>query len=90
MATANPPYAMSRNGKPINIGDQVSIVGVVTAISGTGPGANVTVQCSGALEGATDPTQNAYTYSIGVPLGGGTNAPSTGVYGADLANAQTL
>lgn len=90
MAGANPPYAMSRNGKPLNVGDQVSIVGVITAISGTGPGAAVTVQCSGATNGPTDSVTGVYTYSIGVPLGGGTNAPSTGVYGADLVNSQTL
>lgn len=84
------PYASSRNGKVINIGDQVSIVGIVTAITGTGATANVTVQCSGATNGPVDPVTGAYSYQIGVPLAGGTNPPSTGVYGCDLANAQTL
>ncbi len=88
MSNATPPYAISRAGKPIVVGDQVSIVGVVTAISGTGANAAVTVQCSGATNGPLDATTGAYTYSIGIPLGGGTNAPSTGVYGADCVNAQ--
>jgi hypothetical protein len=84
------PYATSRNGKPINVGDQVSIVGIVTAITGLGANANVTVQCSGQTNGPMDPVTGVYSYQIGVPLAGGTNAPSTGVYGCDLANAQTL
>ncbi len=81
---------ITRNGKPVQVGDQVSIVGVVTAVTGSGVSANLTVQCSGALEGATDPTQNAYSYSIGVPLAGGTLPPSTGVYAADVAATQSL
>jgi hypothetical protein len=84
------PFATSRNGKPINVGDQVSIVGIVTAIVGTGATANVTVQCSGTTNGPIDTVTGAYQYSIGVPLAGGTNPPSTGVYGCDLTNAQTL
>jgi hypothetical protein len=84
------PFGVSRTGKPVNVGDTVSITGVITAISGYGPGANVTVLCSGALEGATDPVQNVYSYSIGVPLAGGTNAPTTGVYAADLTSSQSL
>jgi hypothetical protein len=81
---------ITRNGKPIQIGDFVTIVGTVTAVTGSGGAANITVLCQGALEGATDPTQNTYSYSIGVPLAGGTNAPATGVYAADTASAQTL
>jgi hypothetical protein len=80
----------TRNGKPVQVGDQVSIVGVVTAITGTGGAANLTVQCSGALNGPLDTTTGAYSYSIGVPLGGGTNAPATGVYAADVAASQSL
>lgn len=81
---------ISRNGKPVNVGDLCTIVGVITAITGSGGAANITVLCQGALEGATDPTQNTYSYSIGVPLAGGTLAPATGVYAADLNSAQTL
>lgn len=81
---------ITRNGKPVQVGDQVSIVGIVTAVTGSGGSANVTVQCAGALNGATDSTTGAYSYSIGVPLGGGTNPPSTGVYAADLAASQSL
>ena len=43
MAGANPPYASSRSGKPIQVADQVSIVGAITAVSGTGPSATITV-----------------------------------------------
>jgi hypothetical protein len=81
---------ITRNGKPVQVGDQVSIVGIVVAVTGSGGAANLTVQCQGALEGATDITQNAYTYSIGVPLAGGTLAPATGVYAADVTASQSL
>ena len=81
---------VTRTGKPVQVGDQVSITGVVTAVTGSGVAANLTVLCSGALEGATDPTQNVYSYSIGVPLGGGTNPPATGVYAADVTASQSL
>ena len=80
----------TRNGKPVQVGDQVSIVGVVTAITGSGGAANLTVQCQGALNGPTDLTTGAYSYSIGVPLAGGTNGPATGVYAADVAASQSL
>jgi hypothetical protein len=81
---------MTRNGKPVQVGDQVSIVGVVTAVTGSGGAANLTVLCQGALNGPTDATTGAYSYSIGVPLGGGTNAPATGVYAEDVAATQSL
>jgi hypothetical protein len=87
------PYGVSRTGKPINIGDTVSISGIITAITGYGTGANVTVLCSGALDGPTDVIggvqQGVYSYSIGVPLAGGTNAPSTGVYAVDMTATQS-
>jgi hypothetical protein len=81
---------ITRAGKPVTVGDQVSITGVVTAVTGSGVSANLTVLCSGALEGATDPIQNVYSYSIGVPLAGGTLAPATGVYAADVTASQSL
>lgn len=81
---------MTRNGKPVQVGDQVSIVGVVTAVTGSGGAANLTVLCQGALNGPTDTTTGAYSYSIGVPLAGGTNAPATGVYAEDVAATQSL
>lgn len=84
------PYGVSRTGKPINVGDTVSITGTIVAITGYGTGANVTVLCSGALEGATDPVQNVYSYQIGAPLAGGTNPPTTGVYAVDLTASQSL
>jgi hypothetical protein len=81
---------VTRAGKPVEVGDQVSITGVVTAITGGGVSANLTVLCSGALNGPTDLVTGAYSYSIGVPLGGGTNAPATGVYAADVTATQSL
>lgn len=84
------PQATSRTGKPLNVGDTVSISGTITAITGTGATAAVTVQCSGTTNGPVDAITGAYSYQIGVPLAGGTNPPSTGVYGADCTSAQTL
>ena len=84
------PYGVSRTGKPVNVGDTVSITGTITAITGYGPGANVTVLFAGALEGPTDPITGAYSYTLGAPLAGGTNPPTTGVYAADCTSAQTL
>ena len=85
---------VTRNGKPVQVGDQVSIVGVVTAVTGSGASANLTVLCQGALDGPMDVVggvqQGVYSYSIGVPLAGGTNAPATGVYAEDVAASQSL
>lgn len=83
---------ITRTGKPVQIGDQVSITGVVTAVTGSGEAANLTVLCSGALTGPgiSGVVGGIYSYSIGVPLGGGTNAPSTGVYAADVTASQSL
>lgn len=41
-------YPSSRAGKPINIGDQVTIVGQVNSVSGTGPTATLNVTLSGS------------------------------------------
>lgn len=84
------PQATSRTGKPLNVGDTVSISGTIVAITGSGSTANITVQMSGATNGPVDPTLGVYQYSIGAPLAGGTNPPTTGVYGADCTSAQTL
>jgi hypothetical protein len=85
---------VTRSGKPVEVGDQVSITGVVTAITGGGTSANLTVLCSGALDGPTDVIggvqQGVYSYSIGVPLAGGTLAPATGVYACDVTATQSL
>ena len=81
--------AVSRTGKPINVGDTCSISGVVTGVSGYGPGAVLTIVCSGALEGPTDPTTGAYSYTLS-NTGAGTNVPAGGVYAADVTSAQTL
>ena len=84
------PFATSRTGKPLNVGDTVSISGTIVAITGTGATANVTVQMAGATNGPIDTVTGAYQYSLGVPLAGGTNAPATGVYGSDCTSAQML
>lgn len=36
-------YPSSRAGKPINVGDNVTVVGTVSSVSGTGPTATVNV-----------------------------------------------
>lgn len=36
-------YPSSRVGKPINVGDAVTVVGTVASVSGTGPTATVNV-----------------------------------------------
>lgn len=41
-------YPSARSGKPININDQATIVAFVTAVSGTGPSATVTLQLAGS------------------------------------------
>ncbi len=41
-------YPLSRDGKPINIGDGVTILGTVTAVSGTGSSATLTVTLAGS------------------------------------------
>jgi hypothetical protein len=37
-----------RAGKPMNVGDQCTVIGFITAITGTGPTAAVTVQWQGS------------------------------------------
>lgn len=41
-------YPSTRAGKPANIGDQATIVGFITAVSGTGPSATVTISLAGS------------------------------------------
>jgi hypothetical protein len=41
-------YPSTRAGKPININDQITVVGFVTSVAGTGPSATVTVQLAGS------------------------------------------
>lgn len=41
-------YPSTRSGKPINLNDYVTIQGQVTAVSGTGPTASLTVTLSGS------------------------------------------
>lgn len=57
----NTPFATSRSGKPVAINDQVTVSGFVTAITGTGSTASVTVQC--ATSGNSVVVQGADVYS---------------------------
>ena len=41
-------YPSTRSGKPINIGDALTVEGTVTAVSGTGPSATVTITLAGS------------------------------------------
>ena len=53
----------TRDGKPVQIGDYVSVSGVVTGVSGSGSQASLTVQCNGA---AANPTSVSVPYNITV------------------------
>jgi hypothetical protein len=43
-----PPYATARSSKPMNVNDQVTVIGFITAISGSGPTATITVSLAGS------------------------------------------
>jgi hypothetical protein len=53
----------TRDGKPIQAGDQVSITGTVVSVSGSGSQASLTVQCNGA---AAQPQAPNVPYNITV------------------------
>lgn len=38
----------SRDGKPMNVGDALTVIGCVTEVSGTGPAAIIEVQLAGS------------------------------------------
>lgn len=91
----------TRNGKPVQVGDTVSITGTVVAVTAQagntqssgnlGGAANLTIELQGALNGPTDPVTGAYTYLIGTdgaitPV----NAPTVGVYAEDVTATQSL
>ena len=52
-------YPSARSGKPININDQVTVIGFVTAVSGTGPTATLTVQLQGSGNSVSVQAQDA-------------------------------
>ena len=52
-------YPSARSGKPININDQVTVIGFVTAVSGTGPSATLTVQLQGSGNSVSVQAQDA-------------------------------
>lgn len=80
---------VTRSGKPVQIGDQVSISGLVTGVTGTGPSAVLTILCSGAVNGPTDLVTGAYSYTLS-NTGAGVNVPASGVYAADVTASQSL
>jgi len=41
-------YPISRAGKPINLGDQVTVLGTVSAVTGTGSDATLTITLVGS------------------------------------------
>jgi hypothetical protein len=55
------PAATSQSGKPITIGDYASISGTVTAVSGTGRAAVVTVLTPGGISLTTPLAGDMYT-----------------------------
>jgi hypothetical protein len=85
--------AISRAGKPVNVGDTVSITGTVVSISGYGPEAVLVILCAGCTEPAGDLVsgvqQGVYSYTLS-NTGAGTNVPASGVYAADVTNSQSL
>ena len=53
----------TKDGKPIQVNDQVSVSGVVIAVSGSGSQASLTVQCNGT---AANPLSANVPYNITV------------------------
>ena len=41
-------YPSTRAGKPINVSDAATVIGTVSAVSGTGPSATVTITLAGS------------------------------------------
>jgi hypothetical protein len=80
---------ISRSGKPVQAGDTVSITGTVVSVTGTGPSAVLVILCSGALNGPTDTTTGAYSYTL-TSTTPSTNPPTAGVYAADVTASQSL
>lgn len=42
------PFPTARSGKPMNVADGVTVVGFITAITGSGPTATVTLTLAGS------------------------------------------
>lgn len=51
-------YPSTRAGKPINLNDGITVVGFVTAVSGTGPSATVTLTLAGSGASVTVQAQD--------------------------------
>lgn len=51
-------YPVARSGKPINLQDAVTVVGTVTAVSGTGATASLTVLLAGSATSVTVQAQD--------------------------------
>lgn len=84
---------ITRTGKPVQAGDQVSITGVVQSVSGSGPSAVLVILCSGALYGPVDAAgnnQTPYTYTLTATTPSSGTPPTGGVYAADVTASQSL
>ena len=82
---------ITRTGRPVQAGDQVSITGTVVSVTGSGPEAVLVILCSGALFPADDsagPGSYSYTLTSTTPSSG--TPPSGGVYAADVTASQSL
>lgn len=53
----------TRDGKPVQVGDQISVVATVTAVTGSGSQASLTASCNGA---AANPLSPNVPYNITV------------------------
>jgi hypothetical protein len=63
MAVSGTVGGTTRDGKPVQTGDAISVSGFVTAVSGTGSQASLTVQCAGV---AANPLTANVPYNITV------------------------
>jgi len=63
MAVSGTVGGTTRDGKPIQVGDAISVCGFVTAVAGLGSQASLTVQCAGV---AANPLTPNVPYNITV------------------------
>jgi hypothetical protein len=94
----------TRTGKPVQVGDQVSVTAIVTAVTqqsggalasgNLGGAANLTLQLQGCLDGPSDVVggvqQGTYVYTLGSAPTTSRGGPTVGVYAADVTASQSL
>ena len=81
----------TRNGKPVQAGDQVSICGTVMSVSGSGGSAVLVIQCQGSLLPADNSVSALpYTYTLTSTTPNSGTPPTGGVYAEDVAATQSL